>query len=76
MPKKESVGYVEIIVCYSTYKSNWTKSLLQSIWEWNYANQDMPKITGWFNLGTTQNSTIAGVVPGADHKKEWKSAKK
>ena len=23
----------------------------------------MPKITGWFNLGTTQNWTATGVVP-------------
>ena len=27
-------------------------------------NQDMPKITGWFNLEITQNSTATGLVPG------------
>ena len=50
-------------------KSNWTEWLCQSIWGLNSANQDMPKITGWFNLGTTRNSTATGVVPGANYTK-------
>ena len=40
------------------------------MWGLNFANQDMPKITGWFNLGTTQNSTATGVVPGANYIKK------
>ena len=27
----------------------------------------MPKITGWFKLGTTLNSTATGEVPGASY---------
>ena len=29
----------------------------------------MPKITGWFNLGTTRNSTATGVVPRENYTK-------
>ena len=29
----------------------------------------MPKITGWLNLGTTQNSSATGVVPGENYTK-------
>ena len=66
MPENESAACGAITVCCSSSKSNRTEWLCQSIWGLNYANQDMPKITGWFNLGTTRNSTATGVVPGAN----------
>ena len=44
-----------------------TEYLCQSIWGLNSANQDMLNITGWFNLGTTQNSIATGVVPGTNY---------
>ena len=70
MLENESTVHAAITVCCLASKSKLTEWLCQSIWGLNSANQDIPKITGWFNLGTTRNSTATGVVLGTNYTKK------
>ena len=69
MPENELAALVVITVYYSVSKSKLIEQLCQSIWGLNSVNQDIPKIIGWFNLGTIRNTTATGVVPGANYTK-------
>ena len=69
MPENESTAHIAIIVYFSASKSKLIEWLYQSIWGLNSANQDMSKITGWFNLKTIQYLTAIGVVSGANYTK-------
>ena len=69
MPENESEELEARTVCCFASKSNQKEKICQSIWGLNFANQYMPKITGWLYLGNTRNLTATGVFPGVNYTK-------
>ena len=70
MPENELAVGVAITVYCLSFKFKLTEWLYQSIRGLCFANQNIPKITGLFNLGTTQNLTATGVVSGENYIKK------